>query len=528
MDSFGYCSWLFDTAAQRSHVGADARRGRAAARRASVIPMRRLRGRAWPGALALLVLVLLACCLAAVARAEPFALSGRVDGLRGRLVLANRGAETLQLTQDGPLRFTEPLADGQRYDVTVLVHATAQHCTVLRGSGVATADVADIRVVCEAAGPALVHELGAGFDGAGWTSAFTEDEAGNLYAATAAGGLDDQGALIRITPWAEESLVGCFASQPDSFPLPLERGPGGRLHGVSFRAGEHQAGMVYRLHDQGGFEVLHNFGATQDAGMLPSSALLHASDGQLYGVTAAGGSRGGGTVYRIDSQGRHSVLHAFVHPLAEAYADVLSTTASDDGEPAPAPLHAPFGRLLELRPGVLVGTASRGGAAGRGGVFAFDLESRQLYALASLPADVAAPMHGLMRASDGRLYGVCSAPGQPGALWRYHPLEGLAIVYRFAADDGAVRGPRGVLVEGHDARLYGIASRGGAQDAGAIYCFDPAEQDFQLLHRFTPASPGDLLGGTPRDGLLLARDGRLYGSTSVGGRFARGAVFRID
>ena len=471
---------------------------------------------------------LLACCLPVAAQAASFALSGRVDGLRGRLVLANRGGDTLQLAQDGPFTLPRPLAEGQRYEVTVQVHATAQHCRVLGGSGVATADVADIRVLCEAAGPALVHELGAGFDGAGWTSAFTEDEAGNLYAATAAGGLDDQGALIRITPWAEESLVGWFSGQPDSFALPLERGPGGRLHGVSFRAGEHQAGMVYQVLDQGGFEVLHSFGADPDAGSLPSAGLLHASDGNLYGVTAAGGRAGGGTLYRIDPQGRHTVLHAFVHPLAEASADALSTCASEDGEPASMPLHAPFGRLIELRPGVLFGTASRGGAAGRGGVFAFELQGLHLYVLASMPADVAGPMHGLMRASDGRLYGVSSGPGQRGALWRYDPVEGLAVVHRFAADEGAVRGPRGVLVEGHDARLYGIASRGGPQDAGAIYSFDPRQQDFQVLHRFTPTSPGDLLGGTPRDGLLLARDGRLYGSTSVGGRFARGAVFRID
>ncbi len=493
--------------------------------------MYRLRFPALPGALprlALLALALLACCVPTVARAEPFALSGRVEGLRGRLVLSNRGADTLRLSQDGPFTFARPVADGQRYEVTVRVHATAQHCTVLGGSGVATADVADIRVLCEAAGAELVHELGAGFDGAGWTSAFTEDEAGNLYAATAAGGLDDQGALIRISPRGEESLVGWFSGQPDSFALPLEPGPGGRLYGVSFRAGEHQAGMIYRVREQGDFDVLHSFGAAPDAGMLPSSGLLHASDGHLYGVTAAGGRGDGGTVYRIDSQGRHTVLHAFVHPLAEASADVLSTTASEDGEPQSAPLHAPFGRLLELRPGVLFGTASRGGTAGRGGVFALDLQGRQLYALASMPADVAGPMHGLMLASDGRLYGVSSGPGQPGALWRYDPVQGLAVVHRFADDAGAVRGPRGVLVEGHDARLYGIASRGGPQNAGAIYSFDPGQQDFQLLHRFTPESPGDLLGGTPRDGLLLARDGRLYGSTSVGGRFARGAVFRID
>ncbi len=63
-------------------------------------------------------------------------------------------------------------------------------------------------------------------------------------------------------------------------------------------------GTVFRLkRDGSGFTVLYRFqGSFQSDGFQPRG-LLEASDGALYGTTLSGGSRGGGTVFRIEQGG---------------------------------------------------------------------------------------------------------------------------------------------------------------------------------------------------------------------------------
>lgn len=62
------------------------------------------------------------------------------------------------------------------------------------------------------------------------------------------------------------------------------------------------------------FQVLHNFGAGKDGITVPGSLTLDAK-GDLYGTTAAGGSYGKGTVFKLtlhtDGQWTVQLLHNF-------------------------------------------------------------------------------------------------------------------------------------------------------------------------------------------------------------------------
>ncbi|MGB5938209.1 MAG: beta-propeller fold lactonase family protein, partial [Rhodanobacter sp.] len=79
-------------------------------------------------------------------------ISGTVSGLAGSvLVLQNNAGNDLAVSANGSFRFTQPVASGAFYNVTVRTqpNAPSQTCTVNQASSiVAGADVSDVRVIC--------------------------------------------------------------------------------------------------------------------------------------------------------------------------------------------------------------------------------------------------------------------------------------------------------------------------------------------------------------------------------------------
>lgn len=80
-----------------------------------------------------------------------YTVGGTVSGLTGTgLVLRNNGGDSLSIVADGIFTFTNTVANGDAYDVTVSDHPTHQTCSVSNGSSVvAQADVTDVAVACK-------------------------------------------------------------------------------------------------------------------------------------------------------------------------------------------------------------------------------------------------------------------------------------------------------------------------------------------------------------------------------------------
>jgi uncharacterized repeat protein (TIGR03803 family) len=76
-------------------------------------------------------------------------------------------------------------------------------------------------------------------------------------------------------------------------------------------------------------------------------------------------------------------------------------------------------------------------------------------------------------------------------------------------------------------KLYGTTNVGGAVDSGTIYVVDPATGAEQVLYSFVGVFSGSIDGNAP-EGELVAANGVLYGTTSFGGTFNAGTVFRFD
>ncbi len=80
------------------------------------------------------------------------------------------------------------------------------------------------------------------------------------------------------------------------------------------------------------------------------------------------------------------------------------------------------------------------------------------------------------------------------------------------------------LVQDSHGNLYGTTSSGGAYNLGVVFKVDTAGKE-TVLHSFKGGKKDGASSYTP---LLLASDGSLYGTTVFGGAHNYGVVFRID
>jgi uncharacterized repeat protein (TIGR03803 family) len=179
-------------------------------------------------------------------------------------------------------------------------------------------------------------------DGSGPETAPIFDSAQNLYGTTAFGGSADDGTIYKITP--ATATVACTittlhvfkgtdGAQPGSNNLVF--GKDGNIYGTTQAGGAHGAGVVFQMTPAGAYKVLHSFNPNPGSGGAdggsPMAGLLLASDGNLYGTTMVGGDQGGGTVFSITPTGVFTILHSFTGTAdgAQPYAGLIQGTEGD-------------------------------------------------------------------------------------------------------------------------------------------------------------------------------------------------------
>ncbi len=273
--------------------------------------------------------------------------------------------------------------------------------------------------------------------------------------------------------------------------------------------------------------TLYTFKGTP-GGAQPSSTLVAAPNGFLYGTTSGGGAFGGGTVFRTTLKGAVTVLHSFTT------ADNSATSAG----------YSPVGRLLLATDGRLYGTTASGGdwdnclaGYGKCGTL-FSLATngtgfRIEHRFGGGDADGAEAMAGVIEGPDGRLYGTTASGGEDdrgtaysnrGTVYAFNrTTDVLTLLHTFNGEAG--QSPMAELVEGPNGTFYGTTSRHLTIGNGRGSVFEiTATGAFLTLHRFV----GTTLGANPVSPLIISkRDGRLYGTTPDGGLARFGVVFAL-
>jgi len=101
--------------------------------------------------------------------------------------------------------------------------------------------------------------------------------------------------FFRFTPPATLKLFGPYHFPGSGAFGPQIQGPDGNFYGT-LMGNIHHAGWVYQLTPTGAFHIVATFNGTD--GALPDELALGA-DGALYGTTQAGGSTGGGVLFKL-------------------------------------------------------------------------------------------------------------------------------------------------------------------------------------------------------------------------------------
>ena len=94
----------------------------------------------------------------------------------------------------------------------------------------------------------------------------------------------------------------------------------GNLYGTTVQGGDvslncyqgqcYGDGTVFKVDASGKETVLHRFTGSPD-GAAPFAGVVIDKAGNLYGTTSYGGSSRMGTVFKVDSSGKETVLHSF-------------------------------------------------------------------------------------------------------------------------------------------------------------------------------------------------------------------------
>jgi uncharacterized repeat protein (TIGR03803 family) len=355
---------------------------------------------------------------------------------------------------------------------------------------------------------------------------------------------------LAVTPFAVQTaqaqtltVLHNFTGGVDgAFPHSGTLDAAGNFYGATQEGGDSQrncgntgCGIVFKLsHGNSGWveSTLYNFTGGSD-GWEPTFGPTFGPDGSLYGTTPNGGNQscreGCGIVYKL--QPPATFCRSIVCPWNET---ILHTfTAGTDGA-------IPSSGVTFDSADNLYGTTEEGGTAsfctGGCGVVYEMTPSRGnwvesvLYAFAG-GTDGEFPLDGVVMNSSGDLFGTSDGPtqnGYPGAVYELAPsgsgwIKSFYYIFH-GTNNGA--GPIGLIID-RDGNLYGGTETGGPENGGTVYELSPGGSgaNFTLLY----ALPTIVQFGPVGPDAPLTRDaaGNLYGTTGNGGQFGMGSVFKL-
>ena len=275
------------------------------------------------------------------------------------------------------------------------------------------------------------------------------------------------------------------------------------------------------------FTNLVSFTGTGGAcpGAAPYAGLVLGADGNFYGTTSQGGVNNLGTVFQLTPGGSFTSLFSF--------------NGINGANPKAA--------LTPGDSGTFYGTTFAGGVSNWGTIFLITTNGAftNLFSFTGTnnPYQGAAPAAALVADGAGNFYGTTGYGGATNALYLNNAHDLLGYGYGtvielttnatvtasvvFGGTNGA--NPSGGLVLAKDGNFYGTTTWGGNglsgnfPGYGTIFRLSP-DGTFTNIYRFGGGSEGAFIYA----GLVEGDDGYLYGATFAGGSVGNGALFKIS
>ncbi len=271
-------------------------------------------------------------------------------------------------------------------------------------------------------------------------------------------------------------------------------------------------GYIYKL-DQNGEnkEIVYNISGVGGYGPGSGGSLLQADNKKLYGMTKAAGVNNMGTLFEYDvAKQQYTILVDF------------------DGTNGKAPK---TNNLIQASNGKLYGMTPEGGDYNSGVIFEYNLATNTFTKLIDLHDTLGKAPHGDLYQVDNAdsiiFYGLTSDGGEynHGVLFKYNLTDSSYRVVKSFEDYYNKEGsePYGSMMQADNGKLYGLTFKGGTQNHGVLFEYDPDSMIFRKKFDFTSDETGKRLKGS----LIQATDGMLYGVTVYGG-VGKGTVFSYD
>ena len=139
---------------------------------------------------------------------------------------------------------------------------------------------------------------------------------GNFYGTTSEGGSGGAGTAFRMAASGELTTLAEFTqdgSGSTGSPSAVTKGPDGNFYGITIGGGSNGDGTVFKATPTGTISTLAEFSANGPStkGVAPSGSLTLGSDGNFYGMTPQGGTADKGTLFRVTPAGLVSNLIEF-------------------------------------------------------------------------------------------------------------------------------------------------------------------------------------------------------------------------
>ena len=334
------------------------------------------------------------------------------------------------------------------------------------------------------------------------STALVEANDGFLYGTTFNGGASDNGVLFRISKTGQSfKVLHNFCSVANcadgNLPLDLILGHDGNLYGVTEAGGSNNSicqpvggcGTIFRFTPPSTFTTLFTFDGSNQIGGFPTG-LLQGSDGNFYGTINSG-------AFRLVPGGQFTVL-ATIPPVG------------------PNPSHA-NSKLVEAPNGSLYGSLTT-----------YSIEQLQFYKVNAagggfqefpsfgFRSDSERLVPRLIQASDGNLWDAVTDPtigSGDGSVIALSPADG-SVVRSFEFDGTNGGTPAASIVQAPDGTIYGTATAGGKAGSGSV-----AIGTVWHLNASLPAPQSTVAAFTPASGAVgstvLIRGDHFIGTTAV-------------
>src|SRR5215471_1109917 len=159
----------------------------------------------------------------------------------------------------------------------------------------------------------LLHNFTGGKDGQAPYGGLLMDNRGDLYGTTFRGGAYGVGTVFKLDRTGKETVLHSFTGGKDGqgpYYGTLLQDSAGTLYGTTSGDCSSTFGTVFKITPMGKETVLLRFNKRQ-GGRCPYGGLIQDADGNLYGTTTYGGSFNDGTVFKLDTRGKETVLYSF-------------------------------------------------------------------------------------------------------------------------------------------------------------------------------------------------------------------------